>query len=584
MQFSRSLVLSLLVLAGASAGCRRNSDGPATAGSTKNNVVWQSISDIQRLNPYTSSDANAQYVAAEIWEPLNNVDPRTLEPYAGIASLPVISEDKTTFTYTLDPRATFSDGKKLTAEDVIFSFKAAMNPKVIDGQSLRNYLMDIDSVYIPGGDASKVEFHLKKTYFNTPSILGQGYVPILAKHIMDPKNLTDKITWADLKNNKTTNSAVQEFATWFESSDIARDPKHQIGTGAYIFTGWVTNDHLMLKKNPNYWAKDMKWRDAYPDELIFKTISDQSAAFTALKSHDVDLIEVLTPEQYSNLDPKKAGLRKDTVYYNNYSYIAWNTKRPIFKDVKTRRALTALIDRNSLIQHILKGLGKPADGPVVFTQPNVNPNVRQIGFNVDTAKRLLAEAGWADTDGDGILDRVIDGKKTPFKFTFLTNAGNDTRKQVLLVLSEQFRKVGIDAQVSAIEWSVYLENTRGKNFDAAYSAIAGNATEDELYQSWHSSQASNKGSNFYSYMNPEADKLMEAIRVEFDKAKRWEMSYKLQEMIVNDQPVSFLFCTPARIGMVDRFDNVEFFRSRPGFDPRYFIVRGAGIKKTAQTP
>jgi ABC-type transport system substrate-binding protein len=582
MQVSRSLFLGLLMLAGIGAGCRRSGDN-AAGGSTKNHVIWSTISDIQRLNPYISTDAHASYVQGEIWEPLNFSDPRTLEPSAGLASLPVISEDHSTFTYTMDPRAKWSDGKPVTSADVIYSFKTAMNPRVINSQQLRGYLLDIDSVYNPGGDAGKVEFRLKKTYYNTDRVLGQGYVLILPKHVLDPKNISDKISWKELHNNASNDAAIKEYAEWFESAELARDPKFQIGSGAYIFTNWITNDRLILKKNPNYWAKDMKWREAYPDELIFKTISDQNAAFTALKSQDVDLIDGMTPEQYDQLDPSKnKGLRKDTVYYNNYSFIAWNPLRPMFRDVATRRALTALIDRPSIIQHVLKGQAKMVEGPVPFTQPNVNPNLKQIGFNVDSGKRMLTEAGWSDTDGDGILDKVIDGKKTPFKFVFLTNAGNDTRKQILLVISEQLRKVGIDAQVSAIEWSVFLENTRQKSYDACYSAWAGNPTEDELYQLWHSSQASNKGSNFYSYKNPEADRLMENIRTEFDKDKRYQMHFQLQEMILKDQPLTFLFSSPARIGMVDRFDNVEFFRGRPGFDPRYFIVRGANVQK--QTP
>lgn len=583
MQFSRSLFLSLLILAGVGVGCRRGGDTAASGGSTKNNVIWSTISDIQRLNPYISTDAHASYIQGEIWEPLNFSDPKTLEAYPGLASLPVVSADHSTFTYTMDPRAKWSDGKPVTSADVIFSFKTAMNPRVINSQQLRGYLMDIDSVYNPGGDVGKVEFRLKKTYYNTDRVLGQGYVPILPKHVLDPKSLTDKMSWAELRNSESKNAVIQEFAEWFESPDLAREPKYQIGSGAYVFASWVTNDRIILKRDSNYWAKDIVWREAYPDELIFKTISDQNAAFTALKSTDIDLVDGLTPEQYDQLDPKKSkGLRKDTVFYNNYSFIAWNPLRPIFRDVATRKALTALIDRESIITHVLKNQAKPVEGPVPFTQPNVNPNLKQVAYNVDSAKRMLTAAGWADTDGDGILDKMIDGKKMPFKFTFLTNAGNDTRKQILLVIAEQFRKAGIVAEVSAIEWSVFLENTKGKSYDAAYSAWTGNPTEDELFQLWHSSQAANKGSNFYSYKNPEADKLMEAIRTEFDKDKRYAMHYKLQEMILNDQPLTFLFCSPARIGMVDRFDNVEFFRGRPGFDPRYFIVRGAGIQK--QTP
>jgi ABC-type transport system substrate-binding protein len=147
-------------------------------------------------------------------------------------------------------------------------------------------------------------------------------------------------------------------------------------------------------------------------------------------------------------------------------------------------------------------------------------------------------------------------------------------------MANQLKKAGIEADVSQIEWSVYLEQTKSHKFDAMLGAWVGNTTEDEISQLWASSQAANKGSNHYSYKNPEADALMEAIKVEPDKQKRFAMSYKLQHIIVDDQPVTFMYSSPIRSGWVDRFDNLEFFHARPPFDPRYWLVRGAGTKLT----
>lgn len=563
-------------------GCGRRGGDTADGVSTQNRIVMVIKADIQSLNPVTSTDAEANYVQQKIWEPLIFTDPVTFEYSAHLAELPVVSDDHLTYTYTMNPKATWSDGKPVTSGDVIFSFKSTMNPKIINSQQIRGYLVNIDSVFNPGGDASKVEFKLKKGSWNDFNVLGAGYVPIMPKHVWDPKNLTDKMTWADLHNPGTTNPAVQEFATWFESGEIARDVKYQIGSGPYTFQGWVTNDRLILKKNPNYWAKDLKWRHAYPDEIIYKTISDDNAALTALKAQDVDIHHTMTADQYANLDlNQQKYLRKDTVYYNNVSYIAYNSKRPIFKDKLVRKALTALVDRDLIKTQVLKDLVKKAEGPVSPSQSYHKPGIKQIGFNVDTAKKLLAQAGWDDTDGDGFLDKVLDGKRTKLAFNMMVPASNTVGKQVLLIVSEQMRKVGIDASIVTPEWSVYLQETRMQNFDAAYSAIAGNATEDDPHQSWHSSQSKNKGSNFYSFNNPEADRLIEAMRLEFDAAKRKEMSYRLQEITLEEQPMTWMFSTPLRIGMVDRFDNVQFFRQRPCFDPQLFIVRGSGVKPVA---
>ncbi len=549
--------------------------------STRNVVIWHNLSDIDRLNPYTSTDANASYVQQKIWEPLNFYNPRTLELIPGLASLPEVAEDHLTYTYTMNPSAQWSDGKPVTSEDVIFSFKAAMNPLVVNSQALRNYLMTIDSVYNPGGDKSKVAFRLSKPYYDAANILGAGYVLILPKHIFDPKGLTTAQQWPDLHQPSPKDPSIKEFAAWFEAPEIAREPKYQIGSGPYVFKEWVTFSHISLKLNPKYWAMNMPWSEAYPEEIIFKTINDQNAALTALKAKEIDLIEQLKPDQFlTQVDSvNHPYIHKERIYFNAYTFVGWNNLHPLFSDKRVRKALTMLIDRDEILTSILKNLTKKNDGPIMFTQPNYDSTVKQVGFNPDAGKALLAEAGWADTDGDGVLDKVINGKKTPFKFTFQVNAGNEVRKQILLIIAERFRKAGIIAEVQPLEWSVYLENTKSHNFEACYSAWVGNATEDDIYQLWHSTQSRNKGSNFCSFKNDEADQLLTEYRTEFDKQKRLAMSKRLQEIFVEEQPVTFMFAGPLYLAHLDRFDNVEYFRQRPCFDVRYWIVRGANIQR-----
>ena len=237
-----------------------------------------------------------------------------------------------------------------------------------------------------------------------------------------------------------------------------------------------------------------------------------------------------------------------------------------------------LINRDEIIHTLLHDMTKKVEGPVAPSQPNFDPTVKQPAYDVDAAKKLLAESGWKDSDGDGTIDKVIDGKKTPFKFTFLIPSGSEVPKQVCLIIANQLKKAGIMAEISQIEWSVYLEQTKSHKFDAMLGSWIGNTTEDEISQLWQSSQSYNKGSNHYSYRSPEADALMEAIKVEPDKQKRFDMSHKLQHIIVDDQPVTFMYSSPMRIGWQDRFDNFELFHSRPPFDPKYWLIRGAGTK------
>lgn len=542
--------------------------------------MWHVLSDIDRMNPYLSTDNSATYVQALIWETLTGSNPRTLAFIPGLAELPVESPDHLTWTFKMDRGAHWSDGQPVTAADIIFSYKTVMNPMIINASAIRGYFNpDLDSAYYPNGDQSQVALHFRKYRYDMEYII--NYVKILPKHIFDPKGLTDKMSWADLHDPNSKNPALADFATWFQDEKIGRDSSYLVGSGPYKFLQWITNDRITLQKDTNYWGKNHAWGEAYPDKIIFKTIKDQNATLTALKAKDIDITEGLNASQYLNSFDTATlkGLKKDTVYENAYSYLAWNNQRPLFRSKKTRQALTMLVNREEIRDKVLHGLAKLQDGPVAPTQPNFDATVKESSFNVEAGKKLLAEDGWTP-GSDGILQKTIDGKVTPFKFTFQVNSGNESRKQILLVVSQELKKVGIDAGVQEIEWSVYLENQKSHNYDACYSAWIGNAgVEDDIFQLWHSSQIANKGSNFYGFSDPAADKLLADMQTEPDKAKRFDMSHQIQHIIVEDQPVTFMFSPPSFIGWVDRFDNFEFINGRPPYMPWEWIVRGSGVKR-----
>lgn len=571
-------MLLTVVIAIASCGKKDDAGSNKYGLSTNNNMVWWLAGDITQLVPYLAHDAYAQYVYPYIWEPLNFVHPRTQKLLPWLASLPEITPDHLTYTYTLNPKAMWNDGKPVTGEDVVFSFKCVMNPKQIETTQNRSNFNAVDSISFVDGDKMKVAFHLKEPYFMMDQVLGGGYIPILPKHVFDKKNLTDQMSWKDIKDPNSKNPILLQQATEFNDPGYIRDPKTMVGTGPYLFEEWKTNSHVSLKKNPNYWAKDMDWGDAYPDQIIFRTINDNSAAVTALKAKEIDFMDRVPAAQWSTIDSiKNPYIRKDTVYFNNRSFVEWNGERPIFKSKKTRWALSHLINRDVIIRDIFKGMAVPVNSSVNFTQPFYDGTLPNIDYSVEKAKALFAEDGWSDTDGDGILDKMIDGKKTPFKFTISIYTGSDVIKNTALVIAEQMRKAGIQAEVTTTEWAVWINNNRLHNFDAAIANLAGNATEDDPYQLWHSSQAKNKGQNVYSFINAEADDIMAKYRLEFDEAKRAELSKRLQRIIYDEMPITPLFCQPLRIAILNRFDNIEFVRQRPCVEPRWWVVRGAGI-------
>lgn len=524
-------------------------------------VIKQEMSDAEKLNPTVTNDASASGIYIYIFETLLDVNRETYELVPLIAkSLPEISDDKMSYTFDLKEDVKFSDGTPLTGEDVIFTVKTIKNP-FTDAQALRNYFIDLKSVELVDGNKYKVRFNMSKPYFR--AVYALGSMAITPKHILDKDNMNEKFTWENLDAAQKSLDPVkypdmQKYADFLNSQEVSREPKYVVGSGPYKLDKWLTGQSITLERNEDYWNK--KEIPNFPAKLVFKIIQDQNAAVVAAKNKEVDYMYVIQPIDFvENIkDPEKFNLKKALVSEPVYIFIAWNNKNPLFADKKVRWALSYAIDRQTMIDKIVYGMGTKVQTPVFKESKYYNNDLPEIEYNPEKAKQLLAEAGWKDTDGDGILDKVIDGKKTDFKFTFINN-NNPKRKKVMLVVIESLKNLGIQADLQEYEWSVFLDKTKKHEFDACYSAWQLSVTPEDPYQIWHSSQAIGEGSNFISYINPESDKLIEQNRVEFDDAKRMELLKKWQEIIYEDQPTTFLWAEPSRYVYSDRFNNTRWY-------------------------
>jgi len=590
-RLSLNAILAVLLLF--SFGCGGSSSKKL---STDNRVIEWELSDADALNPINSTSADATYIEEQIYQRLITVDPVTMKYTVPVlaSALPVESDDHLQFDFTLRNDVKWPDGKPFTGEDVIFSLKALKNPfNTMSGQK-RVYVDPIHSAELIDGDPYRVRFKLWKTYFLIrESGFGDGFY-IMPKHILDPKGLTDKYSWDDIAaivetaGKKEIDSAMlskhkdqappemQEFATWFTSYPLNRDPKYIQGTGPYKLDEWVTNQYMRLVRNPNYVNHWGSQGEANPDTMIYKTINDLNAATTALKSHDVDLLGDIQPQYWVNIDTNNTGLKKTAFPLALFFYLGFNNRSPIFRDPAVRWAMAYMVDRDLIIQKVYYGMAKVTQSPIASSHPEYNHDLPIIPYDPARASHILDSLDWKDHDGDGIRDKVIDGKRIPFRFTFTVNAGNETRKKTLLIVSEALRKIGIDAQVATLEWSVYLDRLRDHLLEAHMGAWVGDAFETDNYQLYHSSQAKNRGSNYDYYSDPKADKLMEDIRNEFDQSKRMTMEKELQKIMYDDQANLFLWEPLNPSAWVDRFDNVSWNAYRPGYNAATWKVRGAG--------
>jgi peptide/nickel transport system substrate-binding protein len=215
----------------------------------------------------------------------------------------------------------------------------------------------------------------------------------------------------------------------------------------------------------------------------------------------------------------------------------------MFRDKRVRRALGHAINTAEMTKYVIYGLGVVANGIYPPHMWYYNPDVKPLEYNPKRAKELLAEAGWRDTNGDGILEK--DGK--PFKFDLITNNGDPIRNDICVLAQRQLKQVGIDVNIYLYEWSVFVrDKVLPRNYEACVLGWQ-LSLDPDVYEIWHSSQIA-KGFNFVGYSNPEADRLIEEGRTEFDREKRKAIYRRLSALIYEDQPYAFLFfpqATPA---------------------------------------
>jgi len=524
-------------------------------------VVWL-LSDAESLNPLTSNDATSSEVLSFVMSSLLGLHPKTFEQFPVLAAeLPEISADHLTYTFRLRKDATFSDGTPVTVEDVLFSAKAIKNPEV-KAPFLRNYFTSL--VDVRALDDSTIEFRCSEPYFRNDVVLGG--ISILPKHYYDPKGDLDGISVAELAAWDSIAPAKKERAVRFAQSFNDDFHRRVLGAGAYVLADpgrdLITGERVVLRHRDGFWAAGDPLRgDGWVDRVFFRVINNPDAALVALKAGTLDYMG-LTPLQHlkqTGTPGFRKRFKKEIAFTPAYTYIGWNQLRPIFREKKVRQAISHLVDRDRIIDRVLFGYGEKIDSPVYRFSPEYNTDLKSYAFDPELAKRMLDEAGWTDHDGDGIRDKVIDGKPTPLRFEIISNSGNTSRRNIGLIVTDQLRRAGIDAGFREVDWSILLDRIERFDYDAVILGWQFSPNDPDLYQLWHSSQAVPGGSNHVSFKNAEADRILVEYRREFDKEKRIAFYRRLQEIILDEAPYTFLYM-PKAISAVDhRFQNAVWY-------------------------
>jgi peptide/nickel transport system substrate-binding protein len=409
-----------------------------------------------------------------------------------------ISEDGLKWRIRLRDDVRWHDGKPFTADDVKFTLELITNPNFRSWRTAGHALVRDIAVISP----TEIAWRMEEAFAPYLSFLTETF--IVPKHILE-------------KEANPNNAAFNQAP---------------VGTGAFKWGQRVAGDHLELVANPEYFGEG-----PHIEKLVFKYIPDLTVLYTQFKSGDVDLVgqPYITPDHYEEaktLANRVVTLVPRTAFESFYL----NLDRPQFKELAVREALYAAIDKEAIVQGLYYGVPTPTETFMPRQSAYCNPNLPAHEYNLDRARQILDQAGWAP-GRDGI--RAKSGVRLSFANS--TTSGDPLREQVQQFLQQTFTQLGVEMKISnlpaAVMWGEFWQQSQFDSVIVGSSYLIG--ADPDVTNRLHSRSIAAKGgrgSNNAQYANPEVDALLDKGARSFDPEARRSIYYRVQELVRRDLP------------------------------------------------
>lgn len=496
------------------AGATDSPTGPAepTRGGT---LVAAIDSDPGQLNPAITTNGGVHTASELIFNGLVDVN-SSLEPVPELAESWEVLENGALYRFDLRDGVTWHDGEPFTSADVKFTFEEMLLQ--LHSRTKASVGAALESIETPDDDT--VEFRFSEPYAPLLLQLDVTEAPILPAHI-------------------------------YQGTDVRENPANSapIGTGPFRFSSYTPDEEVRLTANPDYFEDGLP----YLDEVVLRVIPDKGNQVVALENGDVDWLFGAPGAEMSRLEAAGDYEFLETSVNpggsNCIMTVSFNLERPMFQDVRLRRALGQALDREQFLERVLFGQGRVAEAPISSGIPFAYaPGLDGMPtFDRPAAEALLDEAGWVRKGGGTRtatgVDGVPDGTPLAFGFTHFPSFG-----QYAQLLRAQLAEVGADVELVPLEPAVFSDTVfKARDFDTNIISYC-NGFDPEIGVKRMYTTA-NIGpvpfSNSSAYRNPQVDQLFDQARTTVDPAERTEVYRRLQEQLVADLPYLWIVETVA---------------------------------------
>lgn len=394
--------------------------------------------------------------------------------------------DDKTWEFKLRDNILFHDGSKMTADDVKFSLERAnkLNTRVPS-------LLKLDFIEVV--DPLTLRIHTTEPNYILPAAL--HYASPLG--IISPKSV-----------------------------DSNGEVSKPIGTGPFFLESYdETSNVITAKKNDKWWGGDVKL-----DEIILKTIPDANTRALSLENGELDFTVDVPYNEIERIG-KISGINVDEFNNSRLSYMYFNLKKAPYDDIKVRQAIAYGMDRKSIVDYILFGVGTPAIGIFRPEYYWTEKGLKSYDYDVQKARDLLAEAGWKDTDGDGIIEK--DGTK--FEMSLIANPSRPCIQPMAEAVAGQLKEIGIKVNVECLESGVISDRQKRGEWDSALATLSVAMVPDASYflePFFKTDGISNRG-----YSNARVDELLNDAANSQDENDRISKYKEVQSIIQDEVPI-----------------------------------------------